>query len=74
MDVESVRRQRRPLLRFCVDWSEQRHHLGGALGAAVLTRRESAGWVRQQSSSRSLRMTDSGVRVLDRVLGVELAA
>lgn len=27
----------RPLLRFCTDWSEQRHHLAGRLGAALLT-------------------------------------
>ena len=29
---------RRPLCRTCVDWSERRHHLGGALGAALLAR------------------------------------
>ena len=29
-------RTARPLLKFCVDWSEQRHHLAGALGAARL--------------------------------------
>lgn len=28
---------RRPLLRFCLDWSKQRHHLGGRLGATILT-------------------------------------
>ena len=38
---------RRPLLRFCVDWSEQRHHLAGALGAGVLGRMLAADWVRR---------------------------
>jgi DNA-binding transcriptional ArsR family regulator len=74
VDVDAARRQRRPLLRFCVDWSEQRHHLSGALGAAVLTRMESAGWVDRPSGPRALRITDSGVRALDRILGVDLAA
>ncbi len=74
VNLDSVRGARRPLLRFCVDWSEQRHHLSGALGAAVLTRMESAGWVRRHGTRRSLELTDPGARVLDRVLGVELAA
>ncbi|RDI59017.1 ArsR/SmtB family transcription factor [Nocardia pseudobrasiliensis] len=74
VNLDSVRDARRPLLRFCVDWSEQRHHLSGALGAAVLARMESAGWVRRHGTRRSLELTDPGARVLARVLGVELAA
>ncbi|MCM6774396.1 metalloregulator ArsR/SmtB family transcription factor [Nocardia sp. CDC159] len=74
VDLETVRRQRRPLLRFCVDWSEQRHHLSGALGAALLTRMESAGWLRRHGGRRSLRLTDTGARALDRVLGLDTAA
>ncbi|MBF6244625.1 MULTISPECIES: ArsR/SmtB family transcription factor [Nocardia] len=73
VDLGAARDRRRPLLRFCVDWSEQRHHLSGALGAAVLTRMESAGWVERPGTRRTLRLTDSGARVLDRVLGVEFA-
>ncbi|RDI44630.1 ArsR/SmtB family transcription factor [Nocardia mexicana] len=74
VDLSAAGRGRRPLLRFCVDWSEQRHHLSGALGAAVLTRMESAGWVERFGPRRSLRVTEPGAKVLDRVLGVELAA
>ena len=40
---------RRPLLRFCVDWSELRHHLSGQLGAAIAEASacaEPAGWSR----------------------------
>lgn len=73
VDLDAARGRRRPLLRFCVDWSEQRHHLSGALGAAVLTRMETAGWVERPGTRRTLRLTDSGARVLDRVLGVDLA-
>ncbi|WP_156959848.1 helix-turn-helix transcriptional regulator [Nocardia sp. BMG51109] len=74
VDLSRVRTTRRPLLRFCVDWSEQRHHLSGALGAAVLTRMESAGWLERAGSRRTLRVTASGAQVLDRVLGVEAVA
>ena len=74
VDLAAARSQRRPLLRFCVDWSEQRHHLSGALGAALLTRMESAGWLVRHNTRRTLQLTDSGAHALDRILGVELAA
>jgi DNA-binding transcriptional ArsR family regulator len=65
-----ARSGRRPLLRFCVDWTEQRHHLAGALGAAVLTRMEQAEWVRRLPSYRALEITPAGQAALAEVLGV----
>jgi len=55
----------RPLLRFCVDWSEQRYHLAGALGAALLTRAEGDGWVTRRSEGRAVDVTDRGRSMLD---------
>ena len=60
----------RPLLRFCVDWSEQRHHLAGALGAAVLTRALDAGWVERRPGGRAVTVTDAGQAAFADVLGV----
>jgi hypothetical protein len=62
---------RRPLLRFCVDWSEQRYHLAGALGAAVLDRAEQAGWIARRSSGRAVDVTDAGRRALRELLGLQ---
>ncbi len=62
---------RRPLVRYCVDWSEQRHHLGGALGAALLCRFLESGWVRRTHGSRAIRLTDVGRTEFARQLGVE---
>ena len=42
--------RRRPLCRACLDWSERRHHLAGALGAAFLARIEQLGWARRERS------------------------
>jgi DNA-binding transcriptional ArsR family regulator len=67
-------RSARPLLRFCVDWSEQRHHLAGALGAAVLTAFEDAGWVHRRPGGRALLLTDAGADGLAATLGVQPAA
>lgn len=36
VDVDALRAKRRPLCRACLDWSERRNHLGGAVGAALL--------------------------------------
>jgi DNA-binding transcriptional ArsR family regulator len=40
-----VQRPRRALLRECLDWTERREHLAGALPAAILRRAQDAGWV-----------------------------
>jgi DNA-binding transcriptional ArsR family regulator len=58
----------RPLLRFCVDWSEQRHHLAGGLGAALLARMQHAGWLRRLPTRRAVELTPSGCAVLADVL------
>ena len=50
----------RPLIRYCVDWSEQRHHLAGALGAALLTRLEALDWIRRAANSRAVHVTGRG--------------
>ncbi|HVV20404.1 MAG TPA: winged helix-turn-helix domain-containing protein [Pseudonocardiaceae bacterium] len=55
---------RRPLLRFCLDWSEQRHHLGGRLGAVLLDHAEHAGWITRGRGDRAVSVTDRGRREL----------
>jgi hypothetical protein len=60
----------RPLLRCCLDWSEQRYHLAGALGAAVLEQLLAAGWVRRAGPPRALELTPAGGDELGARLGV----
>ncbi len=67
-------RSARPLLRFCVDWSEQRHHLAGALGAALFEAVEAAWWVRRRAGGRALDPSERGVRGFERALGVQVRA
>ncbi|GAA1960362.1 ArsR/SmtB family transcription factor [Kitasatospora viridis] len=55
---------KRRFIRYCVDWSEQRHHLAGALGRALLERFLQAEWVVRQERGRSLRITPAGRDVL----------
>ncbi|MGW4065452.1 ArsR/SmtB family transcription factor [Amycolatopsis sp. NPDC004747] len=71
VDLDPVAAGRRPLLKFCLDWSEQRHHLAGALGAALATRFLDAGWVRRRTRAhRALRLTPEGTQALNTHLGL----
>jgi DNA-binding transcriptional ArsR family regulator len=60
VDVDSLPRGRRPLLRVCTDWTERREHLAGTLGAAVCASMLSSGWVIRRPSSRALVVTPLG--------------
>lgn len=72
IDVDALRAQRRPLVRYCTDWSEQQHHLAGALGAAVARELLERGWIERARNSRAVRITDAGHQALPEVLGVQM--
>ena len=57
---------RRPLLGFCVDWSEQRHHLAGGLGAAIATALVDQGWIERAEASRVVHVLPAGAEGLAR--------
>ena len=63
---------RRPLTRYCLDWSEQRPHLGGRLGAALLERFVALRWV-EQAERRVVRVTEAGRTAFVAQLGVDAA-
>lgn len=60
IDADALGRQRRSACRTCLDWSERRHHLAGAAGAALLARLQSAGWLARVEGSRAIRVTQTG--------------
>jgi DNA-binding transcriptional ArsR family regulator len=60
---------RRPLTRLCLDWSERRYHLAGALGAALTRRFFEMRWI-ERASGRAVRVTANGRRGL-RSLGLQ---
>ncbi|KAA5838120.1 metalloregulator ArsR/SmtB family transcription factor [Saccharopolyspora hirsuta] len=47
-------------LRYCVDWTEQAHHLAGPLGTAITTRLFDLGWIVRGTVPRSVRITERG--------------
>jgi DNA-binding transcriptional ArsR family regulator len=62
IDVKALMKGRRPVCRACLDWSERRAHLGGALGSALLEKILSFGWARRISGSRALAFSRTGER------------
>jgi DNA-binding transcriptional ArsR family regulator len=60
IDLDAARALRRRFAFGCLDWTERRYHLGGALGAAFLALARSRKWVIQDLDSRALRVTDHG--------------
>jgi DNA-binding transcriptional ArsR family regulator len=62
IDLDALSRQRRPLCRTCLDWSMRRHHLSGALGAALLQRFYELKWARRSRDSRAVHFTPEGER------------
>jgi DNA-binding transcriptional ArsR family regulator len=72
VDVERARGARRRFAFACLDWSERRPHVGGALGAAVLTMAVKRKWVLRELDSRALEITPHGLSELRSRLGIVL--
>jgi len=68
VDVAAAGQRRRRLACACMDWSERRPHLGGALGAAWLEALLRQGWLTPELDSRALRPTARGRRRLSDLL------
>jgi DNA-binding transcriptional ArsR family regulator len=64
IDVETARALRRKFASCCLDWSERRDHLGGALGAALAERLVDLGWIARKRNSRAVTVTEAGQRRL----------
>lgn len=71
-DLSAARARRRVFCRPCLDWTERRPHLGGAIGAALAIRCFDLGWVERMRDKRGLNITPKGERGLLEVFGLSL--
>jgi DNA-binding transcriptional ArsR family regulator len=60
IDVDALREKRRPFCRACLDWTERRTHLAGALGAAILDRLLALRYARREMVSRAVILSPRG--------------
>ena len=63
---------RRAFCRPCLDWSERRWHIGGAVGAALTSRCFELGWVERQKHGRAVTITPVGERAFEELFAIRL--
>jgi DNA-binding transcriptional ArsR family regulator len=73
INVTEIRRSRRNFAGECIDWTERRGHLNGALAAAVTTRLFELGWIEHGPRRRSVRITAAGAEGLAFSFGLDLS-
>lgn len=69
VDLDAARRSRRVFARACVDLTQRRPHLGGALGAALLEIYVTRGWVLRNRHSRAVNITPKGDEAFRKLFG-----
>ena len=74
LDVGAIRRSPRRFAGTCIDWTQRRGHLNGALAAAITTRLFEVGWIQRGQRSRSVRITAPGADGLAATFGLSLPA
>jgi DNA-binding transcriptional ArsR family regulator len=75
LNLLQIRRSRRQFAGTCIDWTQRRRHLNGALAAAITSRMFELGWIERAPQSqrrRSVRVTPIGFEGLASTFGVDL--
>ncbi|MFI5132033.1 MAG: ArsR/SmtB family transcription factor [Chitinophagales bacterium] len=68
IDISAVQKLHRKFAYPCLDWSERNHHLGGALGAALLQSMIRNNWIRRVKHTREILITAKGKAEISRIL------
>ena len=74
IDIAAARKGRRAFCRPCIDWSERRPHLAGAVGGALADHLFGLNWIARVRDRRAVTITPKGRLALERTFGVTLDA
>src|SRR6266487_1880148 len=69
LNIGALERGRRRFAGACLDWTERKPHLNGALGAAMTARLLGLGWIERGSRRRAVRVTPAGCEGLASAFG-----
>jgi predicted transcriptional regulator len=72
INISEVRQMKRKFAYPCLDWSERKHHIGGALGASFLNILFKNDWIKKTEHSREIIITAKGKAELNRLLKIEI--
>jgi DNA-binding transcriptional ArsR family regulator len=72
VNIAACRRARRVFAQTCLDWTQRRMHLAGAMGAGLATALIDREWLRRAGSGRGLTVTEAGTRCLRTSLGIDV--
>jgi DNA-binding transcriptional ArsR family regulator len=67
IDLAGLKQQKRLFARPCLDWTERKHHLAGALGAALLDQMLVLNWLRRKNNERTVILTAKGEKALSQL-------
>ncbi len=71
IDIAAAAQSKRVFCRPCLDWSERRYHLAGAVGAALMHRTLELKWVMRQDDTRALAISRAGKEGFRKAFGLE---
>lgn len=72
IDLQEVRKKRRTYISKCLDWSERRHHISGAVGNALLERLLELQWLSRHPDTRAIKITKEGEKNIQKIFGITL--
>ncbi|MGX9932787.1 ArsR/SmtB family transcription factor [Virgibacillus salarius] len=73
IDLEKLKKKRRSFSHKCLDWSERRPHLAGALGNALLERFIELHWIQQLPKTRAIKITAEGEKGFKEIFAVDMS-
>jgi len=73
IEVPTLRSARRQFCRLCLDWTERRPHIAGAVGAAITKRYFDLGWMERMKRSHAVIVTPLGRRGFRETFGIEVS-
>jgi len=73
IELPGLRSTRRHVCRLCLDWTERRPHIAGAIGAAITRRCFDLGWLERMKHSQAVSVTPSGRRGFRKTFGIDVS-
>ncbi|WP_435260834.1 ArsR/SmtB family transcription factor [Tenacibaculum sp. nBUS_03] len=70
--IKETKKTKRSFAHQCLDWSERKHHLAGALGDAFLVKMLEKDWLRKNKNTRTLTLTTHGKQEINKLLNIDV--